>query len=126
MSESFEKAVEEAARAIDPMAWDTHYRFAGWEERTGNVMPSDAMNHLTSGSRSLARAALEAALPHLTAQDVPHLIRQAKAEAWGEGYRVSETAWVHAYSGHPDLEGGMCSECSQPNPYAEETTDDHA
>lgn len=48
------------------------------------------------------------------------VIRQAKAEAWGEGYRVSDVAWVHAYSGHPVLEGEMCPGCRPSNPYTEE------
>lgn len=57
MSESFDKAVEEASLVI-----------------------------LTRATLRVTtiRAALRAALPHLTAEDVPHLIRQAKAEAWEE------------------------------------------
>ena len=84
MSESFEKAVEAA---------------------------SLAMLGRPTLSATTVRAALRAALPHLTAEDVPHLIRQAKDEAWEE-----------------------CSDefCKQgivqvpANPYAEEATDDHA
>lgn len=52
-------------------------------------------------------------------------IRQARDEAWDEGYRASDVAWVHAYSGHPVLEEEMCSGCRPSNPYAEEATDDH-
>ena len=82
------RALEAAARAIAGQYWQT------------------AMDD--------ARAALRAALPHLTAQDVPHLIRQAKAEAWDEGYRASGIVYPILPPKHPT------------NPYAEETTDDHA
>ena len=60
--------------------------------------------------RDDAENIIDALLPYLTAEDVPHLIRQAKDEAWEE-----------------------CSDefCKQgivqvpANPYAEEATDDH-
>lgn len=65
-------------------------------------------------SATTVRAALRAALPHLTAQDVPHLIREAKAEAWDEGYRASGIVYPTLPPKHPT------------NPYAEEATDDHA
>ena len=48
------------------------------------------------------------------AEDVPNLIRQAKAEAWDEGYRASGIVHPTLPPKHPT------------NPYAEETTDDHA
>ena len=81
MSESFEKAVE-----------------AAWLAMLGRP---------TQSSRTI-RAGLRAALPHLTAQDVPHLIRQAKAEAWDEGYRASGIVYPTLPPKHPT------------NPYAEE------
>ena len=87
MSESFEKAVEAA---------------------------SLAMLGRPTLSATTIRAALEAALPHLTAQDVPHLIRQAKAEAWGEGYDRALRSHCDAL----DLDG-QC-DVEDPNPYAEE------
>ena len=87
MSESFEKAVEAAQHVI-----------------------------LTSVTLRVTtiRAALRAALPHLTAQDVPHLIRQAKAEAWEVGRAM----------GLSDHSGSMRAgrPLRTPNPYAEEAT----
>lgn len=92
MSESFDKAVEAASEAIAGQYWRT------------------AMDD--------ARAALRAALPHLTAQDVPHLIREAKAEAWDEGRDEALAAWkVNYYDPHQWID---------PNPYAEEADHDHA
>lgn len=85
MSESFDKAVEAASLVI-----------------------------LTRATLRVTtiRAALRAALPHLTAQDVPHLIRQAKAEAWDEGRDEALAAWkVNYYDPHQWID---------PNPYAEE------
>ena len=93
MSESFEKAVEAAHDAA--VAWLADMR---------GDLPGDEMV-----------CVLTAALPHLTAQDVPHLIRQAKAEAWDEG-RAHGAMWPY---GHRGL-------ATDDNPYAEETTDDHA
>lgn len=86
MSESFETAVEAAAEALAGQHWRT------------------AMDD--------ARAALRAALPHLTAQDVPHLIRQAKAEAWEVGRAM----------GLADHSGSMRAgrPLRTPNPYPEE------
>ena len=122
MSESFEKAVEAAAKAAyieDNPGWDGAE--AAWDDMGGSERSFERAEREIA-----ARAPLEAALTHLTADDVPHLIRQAKAEAWGEGYRASDVAWVHAYSGHPVLEEEMCSGCRPSNPYAEESTNDHA
>ena len=92
MSESFEKAVEAASKAIAGQHWRT------------------AMDD--------ARAALRAALPHLTAQDVPHVARLAKAEAWEVGRAM----------GLSDHSGSMRAgrPLRTPNPYAEEATNDHA
>ena len=64
--------------------------------------------------RDDAENIIDALLPYLTAEDVPHLIRQAKAEAWDEGYRASGIVYPILPPKHPT------------NPYAEETTDDHA
>ena len=62
MSESFEKAVEAAHDAA--MAWLADMR---------GDLPGDEMV-----------CVLTAALPHLTAEDVPHVIR----EAWDEGREI--------------------------------------
>ena len=85
MSESFEKAVEAASLAM--------------------------LGRPTQSSRTI-RAGLRAALPHLTAEDVPHLIRQAKAEAWEVGRSM----------GLADHSGSMRAgrPLRSPNPYAEE------
>ena len=63
-------------------------------------------------SATTIRAALRAALPHLTAQDVPHLTRQAKAEAWevGRAMGLSDHS-ASMRAGRP---------LRTPNPYAEE------
>ena len=58
MSESFDKAVKAASKTIAGQHWRA------------------AMDD--------ARAAIEAALPHLTAEDAPHLIQ----EAWDEGREI--------------------------------------
>ena len=92
MSESFEKAVEAA-----------HASIAGTFEERGCTL-----------SRSAVYTMLTAALPHLTAEDVPHLIRQAKAEAWPEGYDRALRSHCDAL----DLDG-RC-DVEDPNPYAEE------
>ena len=88
MSESFEKAVEAGAEALAGQHWRT------------------AMDD--------ARAALRAALPHLTAQDVPHVARVA----WEMGRAM----------GLADHSGSIMAGrlIRTPNPYAEEATDDHA
>ena len=90
MSESFEKAVEAA-----------HASMAGAFEERGCTL-----------SHSAVYTMLTAALPHLTAEDVPHLIRQAKAEAWDEGRDEALAAWkVNYYDPHQWIDT---------NPYAEE------
>ena len=87
MSESFEKAVEAA---------------------------SLVMLGRTIHSSNTVRVALTAALPHLTAEDVPHLIRRAKAEAWevGRAMGLSDHS-ASMRAGRP---------LRTPNPYAEEAT----
>lgn len=70
--------------------------------------------------RDDAENIIDALLPHLTAQDVPHLIRQAKAEAWEVGYDRALRSHCDAL----DLDG-QC-DVEDPNHYAEEATDDHA
>ena len=81
MSESFDKAVE-----------------AAWLAMLGRP---------TQSSRTI-RAALRAALPHLTAQDVPHVAR----EAWAEGREIG-------YNEALGFQGPT-------NSHAEEAADDHA
>ena len=83
MSESFEKAVE-----------------AAWLAMLGRP---------TQSSRTI-RAGLRAALPHLTAEDVPHVAW----EAWFEGWDA-ETAWQDDIDHRtiPTVE-------RKDNPYAEE------
>ena len=62
--------------------------------------------------RDDAENIIDALLPHLTAQDVPHLIRQAKAEAWevGRAMGLSDHS-ASMRAGRP---------LRTPNPYAEE------
>ena len=52
------------------------------------------------------------------------LVRQAKAEAWDEGYDMSDLGWNHVYDGHDCAEGEMCPTCCQPNPYRIEARDE--
>ena len=68
--------------------------------------------------RDDAENIIDALLPYLTAEDVPHLIRQAKAEAWevGRSMGLSDHS-ASMRAGRP---------LRSPNPYAEEATDDHA
>ena len=90
MSESFEKAVKATTLAM--------------------------MGRPTLSATTVS-AALRAALPHLTADDVPHLIRRAKAEAWevGRSMGLSDHS-ASMRAGRP---------LRTPNPYAEEATNDH-
>ena len=92
MSESFEKAVEAA-----------HDAATAWLADMRGDLPGDEMV-----------CALTAALPHLTAQDVPHVARVA----WEMGRAM----------GLADHSGSIMAGrlIRTPNPYAEETTDDHA
>ena len=93
MSESFEKAAQAA-----------HASMAGAFEERGCTL-----------SHSAVYTMLTAALPHLTAEDVPHLIRQAKAEAW----EVGRAMGLADHSGSVRAGRPLRS----PNPYAEEATD---
>ena len=87
MSESFEKAVE--------------------------VLQVNLLGRSAMGTSNM-RSALTAALPHLTAQDVPHVAR----EAWGVGRAM----------GLSDHSASMRAGRSlrSPNPYAEEADHDPA
>ena len=92
MSESFEKAVEAAHAEI-------------CEDSLSDCLDLDW------GGGKCYRS-VRAALPYLTAEDVPHLIREAKAEAWGVGRSMGlsdHSASMRA--GRP---------LRTPNPYAEE------
>ena len=64
--------------------------------------------------RDDAENIIDALLPYLTAQDVPHVIRQAKAEAWEVGRAM----------GLSDHSGSMRAgrPLRTPNPYAEDAT----
>ena len=58
--------------------------------------------------RHVARLTLEAAAPVIA------------AEAWDEGYAMSERELDHAYGGHPICQDGpcdLCPECGTGNPY---------
>ncbi|MEU3847176.1 hypothetical protein AB0E44_09285 [Micrococcus terreus] len=86
MSESFDKAVEAA-----------HASMAGTFEERGCTL-----------SRSAVYMMLTAALPHLTAEDVPHVAR----EAWARGRAMGLSDHVGSImAGRP---------LRSPNPYAEE------
>lgn len=96
MSESFEKAVEAA-----------HDAATAWLADMRGDLPGDEMV-----------CVLTAALPHLTAEDVPHLTRQAKTEAWevGRSMGLSDHS-ASMRAGRP---------LRTPNPYAEEADHEHA
>ena len=47
-------------------------------------------------------------------------LASVKAEAWEQGKRAEEKAWIHAFDGHPVEEGDMCDQCSTDNPYREQ------
>ena len=51
-------------------------------------------------------------------------LASVKAEAWEQGRRAEEKAWIHVFDGHPVEEGDMCDQCSTDNPYREETNDE--
>lgn len=46
-------------------------------------------------------------------------LASVQAEAWEQGKRAEEKAWIHAFDGHPVEEGDMCDQCSTDNPYRE-------
>lgn len=89
--------------------------------RMGGV-PLVIFQHLCDRCHHTIRAALRAALPHLTTEDVPHLIREARAEAWEVGARTAwdrSTATVNGQNYYWRTSGEPA------NPYAEEAADDH-
>jgi len=47
-------------------------------------------------------------------------LASVKAEAWEQGKRAEETAWIHVLDGHPVEEGDMCDQCPTDNPYREQ------
>lgn len=47
-------------------------------------------------------------------------LNKIKAEAWEQGKRAEETAWIHVLDGHPVEEGDMCDQCPTDNPYREQ------
>ena len=70
------------------------------------------------------RAAITAALPHLTADDLRNTPagKQLMAEAWDQGAADNERGWQHVYAGHdidPDDPLAICQTCGTPNPYRE-------
>ena len=106
MSESFEKAAEAAAI----LSCATFDQDRIWH----NLLGEDDREEY----RKEAAAMLRAAIPHLTAQDVPHVAR----EAWDEG---AQTAWdrstpiVNGQNYHWRTSG------EPRNPYAEEADHEH-
>lgn len=85
----------------------------------------DGQSFREAGKPGLA-AALRAALPHLTADDLRDTPagRALLAEGWDRGAADNERGWIHIYDGHvvdPDDPLGMCQTCGTPNPYREET-----
>ena len=68
------------------------------------------------------RAAITAALPHLTTDDLRNTPagRKLMAEGWEEGVADNERGWQHVYAGHdidPDDPLAICQTCGTPNPY---------
>ena len=116
MSESFEKAVEAGARRFWIEKAVTEGSDRDWAESAWDDMGGSEPNMERAVVELLFRAALTAALPHLTAEDVPHVAW----EAWFEGWDA-ETAWQDDIDHRtiPTVE-------RKDNPYAEEATDDHA
>ena len=117
MSESFEKAVEAGARRFwierAVMEWsDRDWAESAWDDMGGSEPSIERI-----GTKLQFHDALTVALSHLTAEDVPHLIRQARAEAWDEGY--AQAQYTHCEAEQP-------CDAIDINPYAEETTNDHA
>ena len=91
MSESFEKAVEAGARRFWIEKAVTEGCDRDWAESAWDDMGGSEPNTERAVVELLFRDALTDALPHLTTQDVPHVIRQAKAEAWDEGLWAGAT-----------------------------------
>jgi len=76
---------------------------------------------LADDYRGAALAALSAALPHLTADDLRNTPagRELMAEAWDQGVADNERGWEHVYAGHdidPDDPLAICQTCGTPNP----------
>ena len=110
MSESFEKAVEAGARRIwierAVMEWsDRDWAESAWDDMGGSEPSIERI-----GTKLQFHDALTVALSHRTAQDVPHVAR----EAWAEGYDRALRSHCDAL----DLDG-RC-DVEDPNPYAEE------
>lgn len=94
MSRSFDKAVEAAARELFESEENTAMvAYPEWDSPKNIGKPLYIED---------ARAAVTAALPHLTAQDVPHVA----CLAWDQG-------WETGYNEALDVQGTT-------NPYAEE------
>lgn len=117
MSESFEKAVEAGARRVwierAVMEWcDRDWAESAWDDMGGSEPSIERI-----GTKLQFHDALTVALSHLTAEDVPHLIRRAKAEAWEVGARTAwdrSTATVNGQTHYWRHSGKPA------NPYAEE------
>ena len=76
-------------------------------------LKSSQLSELPPPSAELWRIEARAAL----SDALPGIIQQAKAEAWDEGFAMSELSWRHIYDGHDCAEGEMCPTCCQLNPY---------
>ena len=110
MSESFDKAVAAGSRRFWIEEAVTEGSDRDWAESAWDDMGGSEPNIERAGAELQFRDALTEVLPHLTAQDVPHVAR----EAWGEGYDRALRSHCDAL----DLDG-WC-DVEDPNPYAEE------
>ena len=77
--------------------------------------------------RDMPPIVLNAALPHLTADDLRNTPagRELMAEAWDQGVADNERGWEHVYAGHdidPDDPLAICQTCGTPNPYQADGT----
>lgn len=113
MSESFDKAVEAGLLAF--LTAENMNLIPGVDRQWAESAARQEMETRDlKRMRATLRAALRAALPHLTAQDVPHVAR----EAWDEGM---EAGGLYQFKVSRFLRG-----CPDPypdnptNPYAEE------
>lgn len=114
MSESFEKAVEDGARRLWIEKAVTEWCDRDWAESAWDDMGGSEPSIERAGVELQFRAAIRAALPHLTAEDVPHVAR----EAWDAGYTSGHSRAMRLMSDEPGVAHAV-------NPYAEEATDDH-
>ena len=107
MSESFEKAVEEGLLAF-LTAENIHVIPGVDRQQAESAARREIETRDLKRMRATVRAALRAALPHLTAQDVPHVARVA----WEMGRAM----------GLADHSGSIVAGrlIRTPNPYAEE------